>query len=89
MLFSSLIFQGGIVLDGRKLNVVIAVPKEKAAELKQPSKDKEIKDKRNLWLVREGSMFYDVSFLKPVHVRLKNVFHGILYKCINDMTITT
>ena len=69
MVLPSVMFQEGIVLDGRKLNVVIALPREKAVELKQPSKDKEIKDKRNLWLVREGSMFHDVFFLKLKLVR--------------------
>ena len=48
------------MLDGRKLNVIIAVPRQKATELKQNTKDKDIKDKRNLWLVREGSKLYVV-----------------------------
>ncbi|KAK3097152.1 hypothetical protein FSP39_006867 [Pinctada imbricata] len=44
---------GGIVLDHRKLNVTIAVSRDKAKELK--NKEKKVKvDKRNLHLVREG-----------------------------------
>lgn len=43
------------MLEGRKLDVTMALPREKASELKQKSKEKEVKDKRNLWLVREGS----------------------------------
>ncbi len=48
--------QEGIVLDGRKLNVTIAVPRQQAVDLKQKTAEKDVKDKRNLWLVREGSM---------------------------------
>ncbi|XP_062588932.1 RNA-binding protein 28-like [Saccostrea cucullata] len=43
----------GIVVDGRRLNVIVAVEREKAQDLSgQKSKVKE--DKRNLHLVREG-----------------------------------
>ncbi len=42
-------------MDGRKLNVVVAVPRQKASELKQKKDVKDTKDKRNLWLIREGS----------------------------------
>ncbi|XP_061195663.1 RNA-binding protein 28-like [Saccostrea echinata] len=43
----------GIIVDGRRLNVIVAVEREKAQDLSgQKSKVKE--DKRNLHLVREG-----------------------------------
>ena len=44
---------GGLTLDKRKLNISVAVNREKAKELAKP-KDKEKLDKRNLHLVREG-----------------------------------
>ncbi|XP_064596036.1 LOW QUALITY PROTEIN: RNA-binding protein 28-like [Liolophura sinensis] len=46
--------RGGIVLDGRKLNVILAVSRQDAARLKQENQTKEKDDKRNLYLAREG-----------------------------------
>ncbi|XP_013421766.1 RNA-binding protein 28 isoform X2 [Lingula anatina] len=45
---------GGIVLDGRKLLVSLAVDRNKAAELKKKDTEKQSKDNRNLHLAREG-----------------------------------
>ena len=46
----------GIVVDGRKLNISLAISSNKAKNLKKEAEeDKESKDKRNLWLAREGS----------------------------------
>ena len=44
----------GIVLDGRQLSVVAAVPKSTAASLSAASSSKQKQDKRNLYLAREG-----------------------------------
>lgn len=43
-----------ITLDGRQLIVALAVSREKASDFKE-KKEKEQKDKRNLFLAREGS----------------------------------
>ena len=44
----------GLVLEGRRLNVILALPRDRAKELKKPGEKKEAKDNRNLYLVREG-----------------------------------
>ncbi len=49
------LLQEGIVLDGRRLNVAVAITRDKAAKVKKSDTNKDLKDKRNLWLVREGS----------------------------------
>ncbi|KAH3730338.1 RNA-binding protein 28-like [Dreissena polymorpha] len=44
---------GNLTLDGRQLNITLAVSREKAADF-QEKKEKEKKDNRNLYLAREG-----------------------------------
>jgi len=44
---------GGLWLDGRRLAVTVAVDRSRAKELTEKSKEK--RDKRNLYLSREGS----------------------------------
>ena len=41
------------MVDGRELNVALAVSREKIKEISK-AKEKEPKDKRNLYLAREG-----------------------------------
>ncbi|CAH1799491.1 unnamed protein product, partial [Owenia fusiformis] len=45
---------GGITIDGRKLNMIVAVSRDKAQAIKASKKEKEPKDNRNLYLAREG-----------------------------------
>ena len=48
--------QGGIMVDGRKLLISLAVTTNKAQSLKKDKEtEKQSKDNRNLWLAREGS----------------------------------
>ena len=48
---------GGLMMDGRRLYVTLAVSRDKAVDLKHEKKEDEQKDKRNLWLAREGSTY--------------------------------
>ncbi|XP_050393218.1 RNA-binding protein 28 isoform X1 [Patella vulgata] len=44
----------GILVDGRKLLITLAVDRKRAEEYRQKEDKKEKKDKRNLYLIREG-----------------------------------
>ena len=43
-------------MDGRKLNVTMAISREEAVKIKTTSDEKKKVDKRNLYLAKEGTM---------------------------------
>jgi hypothetical protein len=49
--------EGGVVVLGRSLNITLAVDRAQAHRLEEEKKIKDDKkDKRNLWLAKEGCM---------------------------------
>jgi len=58
-----------LVLHGRTLDVVRAVTRDEAGKLKEEGEKKREKaDKRNMYLLREGSRYYLYLFLLYIHV---------------------
>src|SRR5690606_8866413 len=46
--------EDGLILDGRKIMATIAMPKDKLKKELEKRREKKPKDKRNLYLAREG-----------------------------------
>ena len=74
--------EGGITIDNRQLILSLAVSHQKAQELVKAKKAKEeSKDKRNLWLAREGCKCLCSSFdlmLDHSLISLKHYDHSDL-----------
>ena len=56
----------GITLDGRVLNIALAVDRESASTLQEKNKEKSNQDKRNLYLANEGNIRADSEAAKSL-----------------------
>lgn len=56
----------GVTLDGRVLNIALAVDRERATTLLEKNKEKAKEDKRNLYLANEGNIRADSEAAKTI-----------------------